>query len=200
ASVVAVVVLTVILLTTSPVLGVMVLLGVPLMAAAITPLLRPLHRRQHRYRDLQSELATRATDIVAGLRVLRGIGGERMFVDRYREASQRVRRAGVRLAAAQSTLIGGQILLPGLLITAVTWLGATFAVQGRISVGELVIFYGCAVFLISPLRALIDTADTLTKSHVAARRVVRILTVEPELTGGDGVTEGGTLADAASGA
>lgn len=200
ASAVAVGAVTVILITTSPVLGLMVLLGVPLMAAAITPLLRPLHRRQHRYRDLQSELATRAMDIVTGLRILRGIGGERLFADRYREESQRVRRAGVRVAAVESTLVGGQILLPGLLIAAVTWVGATFAAQGRISAGELVTFYGYAVFLIAPLRALTDMADKLTKSHVAARRVVRILTIEPELTGGDGVTEGGTLADAASGA
>ncbi len=65
-AVVAVAAVTVIMFRMSPVLGLTVLAGVPLMAAAVAPLLRPLHRRQHAHRDLQGELSTRAADIVAG--------------------------------------------------------------------------------------------------------------------------------------
>lgn len=180
-SVVAIAAVTVILISTSPPLGLVVLLGVPLMMTAVGPLLRPLHRRQHRHRDLQGDLTTRAADIVAGLRVLRGIGGEQVFAARYREESQRVRRAGVRVASVESLLEGAQILLPGLLIVGVTWLGAHFALEGRISAGQLVAFYGYAVFLIAPLRTLTEAADKLTKGHVAARRICRILTMEPEI-------------------
>ncbi|TQS24749.1 ABC transporter ATP-binding protein [Microbispora sp. KK1-11] len=183
---VAVVAVTVILLATSVPLGLVVLVGVPLMAAAVGPLLKPLHRRQHEQRDLQGDLATRAADIVAGLRVLRGVGGEQVFAARYREESQRVRQAGVRVASVESLLEGAQILLPGVLIACVTWLGAHFALDGRITPGQLVAFYGYAVFLIAPLRTLTEAADKLTKGHVAARRVCRILSLEPEITGGDG--------------
>ncbi|WP_182899961.1 ABC transporter ATP-binding protein [Microbispora sp. H10830] len=183
---VAIVAVTVILLATSVPLGLVVLVGVPLMAAAVGPLLKPLHRRQHEQRDLQGDLATRAADIVAGLRVLRGVGGEQVFAARYREESQRVRQAGVRVASVESLLEGAQILLPGVLIACVTWLGARFALDGRITPGQLVAFYGYAVFLIAPLRTLTEAADKLTKGHVAARRVCRILSLEPEITGGDG--------------
>ncbi|MCG5216721.1 ABC transporter ATP-binding protein [Streptosporangium sp. KLBMP 9127] len=190
---------TVILLSTSLPLGLMVLIGVPVMVVAVSPLLRPMHRRQHAQRDLQGDLATRAADIVSGLRVLRGIGGEEVFADRYREESQRVRHAGVRVASVESMLEGAQILLPGLLIAGVTWLGATFYTQGTITAGELVAFYGYAVFLIAPLRTLTEMADKLTKGHVAARRVVRILTLEPEVTGGAATAAGGPLVDPISG-
>ncbi|GLX08541.1 ABC transporter ATP-binding protein [Microbispora sp. NBRC 16548] len=183
---VAIVAVTVILLATSVPLGLVVLVGVPLMAAAVGPLLKPLHRRQHEQRDLQGDLATRAADIVAGLRVLRGVGGEQVFAARYREESQRVRQAGVRVASVESLLEGAQILLPGVLIACVTWLGARFALDGRITPGQLVAFYGYAVFLIAPLRTLTEAADKVTKGHVAARRVCRILSLEPEITGGDG--------------
>ncbi|WP_328854971.1 ABC transporter ATP-binding protein/permease [Microbispora hainanensis] len=183
---VAVVAVTVILIATSAPLGLVVLIGVPLMAAAVGPLLKPLHRRQHAQRDLQGDLATRAADIVAGLRVLRGIGGEQVFAARYREESQRVRQAGVRVASVESLLEGAQVLLPGVLIACVTWLGAHFALEGRITPGQLVAFYGYAVFLIAPLRTLTEAADKLTKGHVAARRVCRILSLEPDVTGGDG--------------
>ncbi|MFF0306683.1 ABC transporter ATP-binding protein [Streptosporangium sp. NPDC004379] len=198
-SVVAVVAVTVILIGTSLPLGLTVLVGVPAMALAVTPLLRPLNRRQHAHRDLTGELSTRAADIVAGLRVLRGIGGEQVFADRYVTESQRVRRAGVRVASVESLLEGAQILLPGLLIAAVTWLGATFATRGEITVGQLVAFYGYAAFLITPLRTLIEAADKFTKGHVAARRVVRILSLEPEVDGGAATSPGGLLRDVASG-
>ncbi|MGC5014681.1 ABC transporter transmembrane domain-containing protein [Streptosporangium sp. DT93] len=196
---VAVAVVTVILVRTSPTLGLTVLLGLPLMAAAVVPLLRPLHRRQNDHRDLQGELSTRAADIVAGLRVLRGIGGERVFADRYATESQRVRHAGVRVAAVESVLEGAQVLLPGLLIAGVTWLGASFALRGEISVGQLVAFYGYAAFLIGPMRTLTESADKLTKGHVAARRVVRVLSLRPEVEGGTGRSEGGLLRDVTSG-
>ncbi|WP_030910712.1 ABC transporter ATP-binding protein [Streptosporangium amethystogenes] len=198
-AVVAIAVVTVILIDASPQLGLMVLVGLPLVAVAVAPLLKPLHRRQNDHRDLQGDLATRAADIVTGLRVLRGIGGERVFADRYGAESQRVRHAGVRVASVESMLEGAQVLLPGLLIAGVTWLGATFAMRGEITAGQLVAFYGYAVFLIAPVRTLTEAADKLTKGHVAARRVVRILALNPEVEGGTGRSEGGLLRDVTSG-
>ncbi|MEV0149512.1 MULTISPECIES: ABC transporter ATP-binding protein [unclassified Nonomuraea] len=198
-SIVAIVTVTVILISTSLPLGLMVLVGVPIMAAAVGPLLRPLHSRQKTQRDLSGDLSTRAADIVAGLRVLRGIGGERVFAERYREESQRVRHAGVAVSRVESLLEGAQILLPGLLIAAVTGVGASFALDGEISAGQLVAFYGYAVFLIGPMRTLTEAADKLTKGHVAARRVVRILSMEPEVSGGTGTSGGGVLRDTFSG-
>lgn len=177
---VAIVVVAGIMLATAPPLGLIVVIGVPLIIAAAAPLLRPLHRRQVRQRELSGELNTRAADIVAGLRVLRGVGGEQVFAGRYREESQNVRRAGVEVARAESMLSGAEVLLPGLLIVLVTWVGARLAVEGRMSVGHLVAFYGYAVFLIEPMRTLGEAADKITKAHVAATRVVRILSLEPE--------------------
>lgn len=198
-AIVAIATVTIIMISTSLPLGLTVLIGVPVMAAAVAPLIKPLNRRQHAYRDLQGDLSTRAADIVAGLRVLRGIGGEQVFADRYTEESQKVRHAGVRVASAESMLEGAQILLPGLLIAGVTWLAASFAVQGQITTGQLVSFYGYAAFLIAPLRTLTEAADKLTKGHVAARRVIRILSLEPEMRGGSGDSAGGLLRDVASG-
>ncbi|WP_326635212.1 ABC transporter ATP-binding protein/permease [Nonomuraea fuscirosea] len=198
-SVVAVVTVTVILISTSLPLGLLVLFGVPLMAVAVGPLLRPMHNRQRVQRELSGELSTRAADIVAGLRVLRGIGGEQVFAERYRAESQRVRHAGVRVAGIESVLEGAQIVLPGLLIAIVTGIGATFAVAGEIPTGQLVAFYLYAVFLIGPMRTFTEAADKITKGHVAAGRVIHILSIEPEMTGGTGSSEGGVLRDSYSG-
>lgn len=199
-AIVAIVLVGMILLVTSLPLGLVVLIGVPLMAAVVAPILRPLHRSQRHQRDLQGELATRSSDIVSGLRVLRGIGGEQVFAGRYREESQAVRAAGVRVARSDSLLEGAQVLLPGLLVALVTWIGARFALAGQITIGQLVSFYGYSVFLVEPMRTLTEAADKITKAHVAARRVVRILNTEPELPDEGTRTEAaGDLVDQASG-
>ncbi|GLW62222.1 ABC transporter [Actinomadura rubrobrunea] len=185
----------------SPRLGLVVLIGVPVILAAAGPLLRPLREREQRHRELVGELNSRAADLVAGLRVLRGIGGEALFADRYREESQRVRRAGVAAATAASRLRGAEVLLPGLLVALVTWAGARAAASGAISVGDLVACYGYAVFLITPLKTVGEAAGTLTRGHVAAGRVVRLLRLEPEPPDTGTVVPDGPaeLVDAASG-
>jgi ABC-type multidrug transport system fused ATPase/permease subunit len=181
-SLVAVVVVSVLLLSASVPLGLVVVLGVPALMAVVGLLIRPLHRRQQSYRDQQAKVATQATDIVTGLRVLRGIGGEATFAARYAAASQQLRAQGVRVARLESYLEAAQVLLPGVVITVVTWLGARFALAGRITPGQLVAFYGYAVFLISPMRQLTEAVDKLIRGHVSARRVVRLLRLTPELT------------------
>lgn len=178
---VSAVAVAVIMLSTAPELGAVVLVGVPLMAWAVAWLICPLHRRQEQLRAGQGELTELAVDIAGGLRVLRGIGGERIFADRYRATSQRVRGSGVRLARVEALLDGAKVLLPGTLVAVVVWLGAREVLDGRLSIGQLVAFYGYAVFLAPQLRRLTEAADKLTRGRVAAARVIRLLTLEPEL-------------------
>ena len=155
-AVVSIVLVSVLLLSTEVRIGLTVLIGVPLIMALVAPLLKPMHRRQSEVRALQGQLTGRANDIVAGLRVLRGIGGEPEFAERYRAQSQRLRFAGVRVARVESVLESAQVLLPGLFVVGVTWLAARLAVSHDITTGQLVAFYGYAAFLVLPLRTITE--------------------------------------------
>jgi ABC-type multidrug transport system fused ATPase/permease subunit len=179
-SVVAFLVVAVILLEASASLGLTVLIGLPALLIAIGPLLKPLQQRNLAARELQGELNNLASDIVAGLRVLRGIGGEDVFHRRYVAESQRVRHAGVRVARLQSILDALQILLPGIFVIFVVWLGARFAMRGEITPGELVAFYGYAVFLVMPLRTATEFANKMIRARVAASRVVAVLALRSD--------------------
>jgi ABC-type multidrug transport system fused ATPase/permease subunit len=169
-----------ILLSTSVPLGLLVLIGVPALMLLIGPLLRPLARRSGHQRQLMGELSNTASDIVGGLRVLRGIGGEQLFHDRYRRESQATRQAGVQVARLQSLLDALQVFLPGTFVVLVVWLGARYAVEGRISPGELVAFYGYSAFLMIPLRTATEYANKLIRARVSARRVCTVLALAPD--------------------
>jgi ABC-type multidrug transport system fused ATPase/permease subunit len=174
------VLVAVILLQTSTTLGLLVLVGVPLLMVLVGPLLRPLDARARHQRILMGELSNTAADIVGGLRVLRGIGGEQVFHDRYRRESQATRQAGVAVARLQSVLDALQVFLPGLFVVVVVWVGGRYAVQGTITPGELVAFYGYSAFLMIPLRTSTEFANKLIRGRVAAGRVCRVLRLETD--------------------
>jgi len=174
-AIVSFVLVAMILLHTSTTLGLLVLIGVPVLMLLVGPLLTPLQTRSARQRELMGDLSNTASDIVAGLRVLRGVGGEQVFHDRYRRESQKTRRAGVQVAKLQSVLEALEVLLPGVFVVLVVWAGARYAVAGTISAGELVAFYGYAAFLMIPLRTATEYANRLIRARVSAKRVCRVL-------------------------
>src|SRR6478609_4543697 len=107
-AVVSYVVVALILLGASTPLGLVVLIGVPVLVAC------PLQARQLAQREESGKLIGLGADTVAGLRVLRGIGGEHTFLSRYAVQSQSVRQVGNRVAGYQAALDAAQVLLPGL--------------------------------------------------------------------------------------
>ncbi|WP_329164840.1 ABC transporter ATP-binding protein/permease [Streptomyces sp. NBC_01267] len=161
-----------------PSLGVVVALAMPVLALAVLPLLSTATARA----DVQREKAGRATelasDTVAGLRVLRGIGGEELFLGRYRSASQEVRRAAVRSARMWALISGIQVLLPGLLLIGVVCYGAKLAADGRIEVGQLVTVYSAVTLLLFPLRHFQEIAMAYSFSRPSAKRAARVLALE----------------------
>jgi ABC-type multidrug transport system fused ATPase/permease subunit len=185
-----------------PALGLLVAVGLPVVALAVLPLLPRATRRA----DVQREKAGRATelasDTVAGLRVLRGIGGEELFLDRYRRASQEVRRAAVHSARMWSLIAAIQVLLPGLLMVVVVWYGVHLARQGRITIGELVTVYSSVMILNYPLQHFHEIAMAYSFSRPSAKRAARVLALE-RATDSEGVrtadVPSGDLYDPATG-
>jgi ABC-type multidrug transport system fused ATPase/permease subunit len=180
-AVAALIVVAAIVLSKSVPLGLIVLIGAPVMTAVVGLLLRPLHRRQEVYREQRGELAARAADIVSGLRVLRGIGGEAAFSARYRAESQRLRTSGVHVARTESYLAGAEVLIPGLFVTLATSIAAHYALHKSITAGELVMFYAYAAFLALPMATLTEAADHIVMGYVAAGRVIRVLGLRPDV-------------------
>ncbi|MGC4998797.1 ABC transporter transmembrane domain-containing protein [Streptomyces sp. DT195] len=202
AAALTVVVVCVALVVYQPALGLVVAVGMPVVALAALPLLPRATSRA----DVQREKAGRATelasDTVAGLRVLRGIGGEELFLDRYRRASQEVRHAAVRSARMWSVISALQVLLPGLLLIVVVLRGVQLAREGRITVGELVTVYSAVMIVNYPLRHFVEIAMAYSFSRPSAQRAARVLSLErPTDTGGSratGIPEG-DLSDPATG-
>ncbi|WP_316768843.1 ABC transporter ATP-binding protein [Streptomyces sasae] len=178
AAAVTVVLVGVGLLFYQPALGWVVAVGLPLVALAVLPLLPRATRRADFQRTKAGRATELASDTVAGLRVLRGIGGEDLFLDRYRRASQEVRHAAVRSARMWALISAIQVLVPGLLLIVVVWHGVQLARQGRVTVGELVTVYSAVMILNYPLQHFTEIAMAYSFSRPSAKRAARVLSLE----------------------
>ncbi|MEU6756655.1 ABC transporter ATP-binding protein [Streptomyces sp. NPDC046685] len=177
AAVFSIVLVCVGLLFYAPELGVVVAVGVPLVALAALPLLPRATRRADVQREKAGKATELASDTVAGLRVLRGIGGEELFLGRYREASQEVRKAAVRSARMWALISAVQVLLPGALLITVVCYGAALVVDGRVAVGELVAAFSAVATLLYPLRHFEEIAMAYSFSRPSAQRAARVLSL-----------------------
>ncbi|HEX7307136.1 ABC transporter ATP-binding protein [Lentzea sp.] len=178
-AVVAYAVTAVLLVRISPLVAVVVLLGVPVLALVTAPVLRRLHVVEAGYRQSQGELSSRAGDIVAGLKVLSGIGGKPAFEERFRSGSREVLRDGYRVSVWLSWV---QVLwgLPTLFLGVVTWIVARMAVSGDITIEEMVAVYLYVGTLIVPVSFFVEGADMIPRALVSAGRVIDLLRLRPE--------------------
>ncbi|WP_330329061.1 ABC transporter ATP-binding protein/permease [Streptomyces sp. NBC_00536] len=189
----AVVVICVGLVLYAPALGVVVAVGVPVLALAVLPLLPRATKRADIQREKAGKATELASDTVAGLRVLRGIGGEELFLGRYREASQEVRKAAVRSARMWALISAIQVLLPGLLLITVVWYGAMLVLDARITVGELVAVFSAVALMLYPLRHFEEIAMAYSFSRPSAKRAARVLSLtrtDPGAEAGPGAGPG----------
>jgi ABC-type multidrug transport system fused ATPase/permease subunit len=168
-----------IVLTMSWQLGLLTLVAAPVLVGAALPLLRPLHRRQQLERSRTSDLTSLATDIVAGLRILRGIGGEQTFGANYARQSQSARRAGVSAGIWQAVVEAVGVLLSGIFLVALVWLGTRQVQDGTLSVGQLITFLGYGLFMVGPIRTFFEFAQKSTRSLVSARKAIAIFDQRP---------------------
>ncbi|WP_335986998.1 ABC transporter ATP-binding protein [Glycomyces sp. MUSA5-2] len=176
--------------------------GVPAMFASLRPLFFRLEARGRELRSRIGEQTGIGTDAVAGLRVLRGIGGEAHFSARYRAASRASMEAGIRVRRTVAFLELARLALPGTLLVVVLWLGAVLTLEGTVTAGEFVALFGYLIALTRPLGYTIQGVDAFTRAVVASSRFRRLQDEHPEPSTGSGTPwpAGEVLEDPVSGA
>lgn len=170
---------TVVLLTISVPLALVVLGGLPVVLVVVALLSRPLTTRMH---DEQTAIASTtgvATDLLHGLRVLKGLGAEPAGAQRYELASRRALAARLRSAKFLGGYTGVTLGVSGFFLVVVAWVGGRLALAGDITVGELVTAVGLAQFLVAPLGMLTGIGADLASVRASAKRVQALLRTPP---------------------
>nr|WP_202429214.1 ABC transporter ATP-binding protein [Streptomyces sp. SID4945] len=173
------------LLLTSVPLGLVVLLGTPVLLWLGHLLSKPLERRSEAEQDQAAGAAGVAADLVAGLRVLRGLGAQGAAVERYRRTSRVSLVATLRAARAESWQSGLVLALTGCFLALIAWVGGRLALDGSLSLGQLVSAVGLALFLVGPLETFAWVNAELAQGRASAARIAKVLGAGPAVAGGE---------------
>jgi len=173
-AIVATVISAVALLLISVPLGLVVLIATPLVLVLLQ-ISSPLITKRVADQQEQAGRATSlATDLVTGLRPLRGIGAQDAAAENYRVVSRRSLAATLRASRTQGGYLAASTVLSTLLACGIAILAGWFALTGRITVGQFITVIGLAQFLIEPFGTLAVVPSWIAEARASADRVALV--------------------------
>jgi ABC-type multidrug transport system fused ATPase/permease subunit len=128
-----------------------------------------------------AELTAEAEENIGGVRVVKAFAQEARQLHRFRHTVRRVfdqSMVSSRLRAFYSPFIG---FLPQLGLAAVIFVGGKQVIDGQLSEGDFVAFYGYVLMLTSPMRMLGIALGMAQRAVASGQRVFELLDREPRL-------------------
>jgi ATP-binding cassette subfamily B protein len=178
---VTVLAVTVILASIDPVLTLLALGSLPFLNVLATRFSRRLFPSVMGIQRESAELAAVVEESVAGVRVIKGVGAERVQAARLKAEAEDVYDESMAAARTRASFLPGLELLPNLGLIAVLGYGGHQVLNGELSLGTLIMFNVYVAMLIWPLRMLGMIVAQAQRAAVSAERVDEVLTTELEV-------------------
>nr|WP_296766729.1 ABC transporter ATP-binding protein [Rhodococcus sp. (in: high G+C Gram-positive bacteria)] len=166
-------------------LGLAVLVGTPIILVVLQTTGPLIARKVEAAQASTAKASGMATDLVSGIRPLRGVGAEHAASDRYRVVSRKALSDTLRVAKVMGIYQTGSTMISALLAVAVAGGAGWLALRGDITIGELIAVVGLSQFIIEPLGSLALAPKTLAMARGSADRLALVL-------GADVLVESGT--------
>jgi ATP-binding cassette subfamily B protein/subfamily B ATP-binding cassette protein MsbA len=156
------------------------LAALPLMIFALRRYSRPMADRSYEQQEAEGTVYTIVEETLAAIPVVQAFAREDAADHRLRSATTNTLNTTLAVTRAQfkyKILIG---LATAGATAAVLWFGANRALDGRLTVGDILVFISYLGSLYAPLESLMYTSSTIQEATGSARRVLEVLTETPE--------------------
>jgi ATP-binding cassette subfamily B protein len=179
ASLFIVVAVIVVMMSKSVTLAFLALGALPLLNVAAT---RFSHRIAPISLKLQQELGDLSgvvEETVAGVRVVKGFGSERLQAERLEAEADDVLDQALKAAWLRAGFLPLIDFLPALGLVAILWYGGHLVLDGDLQLGDLVAFNSFILMLIWPLRMTGMLVAQASRASSSAGRIHEILATDP---------------------
>ncbi len=152
-----------------------------------------IHRRFRLVQELMGELTTNVQETLAGIRVVKIYAREGDRAAGFDRVSDQYVAANIRLARLQAIFIPLLMLVVGLAVLMLIWVGSWLIIHGRLRIGELTSFFLLLNWSVWPLIALGWVLTQIERGSASMARVEEILKQQPEIppaVQGEGVQAG----------
>ena len=130
----------------------------------------------------QAQLSAVVEESIAGVRVVKGFGAERVRMEALSTEADDIQRVSLRAAAVRSRFLPVMEILPALGLIGVLGVGGLRVLNGSMSVGELVAFNFFVTLLVWPLRSIGMTVAFGQRAAAALERLHEVLSVDPAIS------------------
>ena len=179
ASLLILIAVVVIMMLKSVTLALLALGALPLLNIAAT---RFSHRIAPISLQLQQELGDLSgvvEETVAGVRVVKGFGAERLQARRLEAEADDVLARALEAAKLRSGFLPLVDFLPALALVMILWYGGHLVLDGALQIGDLVAFNSFVLMLIWPMRMAGMVVAQASRASASAGRIHEILSTDP---------------------
>ncbi|MGD9704747.1 MAG: ABC transporter ATP-binding protein [Acidimicrobiia bacterium] len=169
----------VVLFVLDPVLALIAFAPMPFINVLANRFSRRIHPAVMAVQQESAQLATVVEESVAGVRVVKGFGAERVQAGKLAAEAADVRIASLSAARVRSRFLPVIDLLPSIGLIAVLGVGGRRVLDGHMTIGDLVAFNTYVTLLVWPLRTIGMTVAFGQRAAAALERINEVLSTEP---------------------
>ncbi len=162
-------------------LALVVLATMPLLFGVLYYLSRKIRQSARAQRKQEGLVVNRLNEALSSIALVQAFGREEYEVARFTEESAQSLEAGLRNARAAASVSKAIGLVTALGMAGTVFVGAWFAMRGRMSPGDLLVFVAYVKGLYKPVKDIGKIWAKFSRARVSAERVSDVLAIEPEI-------------------
>ncbi|HUF08179.1 MAG TPA: ABC transporter ATP-binding protein [Rhodothermales bacterium] len=192
-SIVITVAVLIVMFVISPVLTLWALMPMPLLAIAIFFMSGMIHSRSDALQKQYSRLTSRVQEVISGIRVIKAYTREAFEASVFDEESDVYRARALALARVDAAFRPIFVLIIGMAVILIVWVGGLQVMQGRITIGNIAEYIIYVTIMTWPVAALGFVLNMIQRAEASMSRLCEVLDTEPAIRDGAetdwGVTE-----------
>ncbi len=141
-----------------------------------------------RSQEQLGEISEHVLGTLQGMAAIQSFVAERAFVNRFEERNQAWLKTGIQLALIRAVALPLLVLSGGMAMFMLLAVGGPMAIEGTITVGEMVAFAALLTVLLPTLRSMGWLLSVLARGRASLERIFELLDApETEISGSRGV-------------
>ncbi|HLE55805.1 MAG TPA: ABC transporter transmembrane domain-containing protein, partial [Rhodothermia bacterium] len=192
-SIVITVAVLIVMFVISPVLTLWALMPMPFLAVAIFFMSGMIHSRSDALQKQYSHLTSRVQEVISGIRVIKAYTREAFEASVFDEESDVYRGRALALARVDAAFRPIFVLIIGMAVILVVWVGGLQVMQGKITIGNIAEYIIYVTIMTWPVAALGFVLNMIQRADASMTRLCEVLDTKPGIQDGEetdrGITE-----------
>ncbi len=150
------------------------LLPLPLLSFAVYRIMKLIHEKYTRIQEKFSEMTTMAQENYSGIRIIKSFVREENEINKWKKLSKDYLNRNMNLVKVQALIMPILVLITGLSIIIVIWLGGINVINQQMSLGEITTFIVYLGILIWPVIAFGWVTNIIQQAEASLKRLNKI--------------------------